>query len=201
MFRRVQPHAGFGWATWFIAFVLLGSQITALLVTREFPIPAGRRKIRKLLDSTAYRGVPFIISMLFTFCSFVVLYNPFIYLSSFALLRGVTDQDLGFYMLSVANAATIPGRLVAGFIAGELISYTLGWVIAFAWIAVYSETGLIVWTVAMGFVFGSVISLVVLTSHRLYTQARAYRHAIGNGFRLRRHWKIDRKPFRRKRVG
>jgi len=170
IFHRLQPRVGFAWATRTIGFVVLGSQLIGLALVRERILPT-RGVRRRLVDPTAFKDAPFMILLLSILFVFVSMYNPFIYISSYAVQKHITSTNLGFYILAITNAATIFGRTIPAIIGDRLtgiinmamVIYALCGILSFVWIKVDSVAGVIVWALGYGFVGGAAISMVVVT--------------------------------------
>ena len=79
-------------------------------------LPASRRKI---IDWSAFREPPYMLFLIGGFLGFMGLYTPFFYVQSYAIGEGITDRELGFYLLSILNSASIFGRIVPNFVADK----------------------------------------------------------------------------------
>jgi predicted MFS family arabinose efflux permease len=97
-------------------------------------------------------------------------YVPWNYLSAFAIERGITDQNLGFYVIAIMNASSVVGRLVLSAVADKrtgivnmvIILVLLTGILCFAWIGVHDRAGLIVFALVMGFIGGGLLTLIAL---------------------------------------
>jgi hypothetical protein len=83
------------------------------------------------------------------------------------------SNGLAFYLVSILNTVSIPGRIVPAFLAGMLgpitmllPAATITGVLALCWIGIYDKAGLIIFAILYGFFSGGFVSLpaVALTS-------------------------------------
>ncbi|EKG13701.1 Major facilitator superfamily [Macrophomina phaseolina MS6] len=163
IFTRLQPQIGFGWATRVVAFIVLGTMAVSVAVMRVRVLPAQKRA---LLELSAFREAPFFAFSLAELLGFMGLYIPFFYLQSFAIEKSIMSSELGFYMLSILNAASAFGRIIPNFLADKtgplniLVPCTaISALLAFCWIAIDSTGGVVVFAVLYGFFSGTFVSL------------------------------------------
>ncbi|KAI9456064.1 MFS general substrate transporter [Lactarius psammicola] len=163
IFHELQPRIGFGWATRVIGLIVLVTLVIANLVTRQRVLPTTRRK---LFDVSALREAPFIFCTLGLCFGFIGLYNPFFYITSFALSKTGASATLAFYFVPILNAASVLGRLAPTALADRvgtlntIIPCTLiCGVLVLAWTAVRSTGTLIAFALLYGFFSGSFVSL------------------------------------------
>lgn len=121
---------------------------------------------RALFDPSAFRDPRFLLCCLGLFLSFVGIYFPFYYVSSWATTKLDVSPRLAFYMFSVLNFASVFGRVLPGLIADRLGSLNimipfllLTAILGFAWNSVKNLAGLIVICVLYGFFSGACVSL------------------------------------------
>jgi len=76
------------------------------------------------------------------------------------------SENLGFYMLSILNAASFFGRIIPNFIADKtgplniVIPATLATcILGFGWVGIHSTGGLIIFCILYGFFSGSFVSI------------------------------------------
>jgi len=118
------------------------------------------------------------------------LFFPLFYLQLFAQSHGI-NPELAFYTLSIANAASVVGRVLPNFLADKfgvfnmLIAASTGsGVIILCWLPATNTAGVIVFSILFGFFSGAYVSLTpgcfaALSSH------------VGEmGFRLGVAWAI-----------
>ena len=166
LFRELQPRLGFGWTTRIIGFITLAGAVASILVLRD--PPASERTARKMFDASAFKSVPFLICILGIFLTFIGLYVPFFHIITYAQVRGHIDENMSFYLLSIMNAASVPGRIIPGLIADRLgsvrvmaASCILSAVLMYVWTAIRSLAGLVVFCILYGFLSGAVVSMPV----------------------------------------
>jgi MFS family permease len=88
------------------------------------------------------------------------------YIQPYAISKGITDENLGFYLLPILNTASIAGRIVPNIITdlvGPLnvlipASLITGF-LAFVWIGVKNLPGVLVFAILYGFFSGGFVSL------------------------------------------
>lgn len=92
-------------------------------------------------------------------------FAPFFYVSDYALSLGVSES-FSVYLIAILNAASSFGRILPGLVADRIghfnivtISMFLSAIVCFCWTAVNNTAGLIVWSLAYGFVSGVSSSL------------------------------------------
>uniref|UniRef100_A0A093V8M1 Putative transporter MCH4 n=1 Tax=Talaromyces marneffei PM1 TaxID=1077442 RepID=A0A093V8M1_TALMA len=126
MFDQLQKHVGFPWATRAIAFVSLGTCTLSCLVLRARFLPTERRS---LIQLSAFKEIQFSLFCLGLFMGFLGFYNFLIYVQPWAIQNGIVNSNLGFYLVSILNAASIFGRiapnLIADLQAHSIFSYRL----------------------------------------------------------------------------
>lgn len=121
---------------------------------RETEVPT-ESAAPSLLKNSVYLSLCFALGL-----SFLGLFIPFFYISSYSALHGASPR-LAFYMISIANAASLLGRILPGLLADRFGHYNamvlailLSALVAFCWTAVVNLAGLIVWCMAYGFCSG-----------------------------------------------
>lgn len=163
MFNQLQKQVGFAWATRAIAFVSLATCTFSCLVLRARFLPTERRS---LIQLSAFKEIPYLLFCLALFMGFLGFYNFLIYVQPWAIQTGVVNANLGFYLVSILNAASIFGRITPNLIAdhtGPLnVFFPAAGITAlmgFCWIAVHSAAGIIILTLLYGFFSGGFVSL------------------------------------------
>jgi len=163
IFHQLQPKIGFGWATRVIGLIAFVTLVIPNIVTRQRFVPSTRRK---LFDVSALREAPFVFCTLGLCFGFTGLYNPFFYITPFALSKTGASATLAFYFVPIINAASIFGRLAPTALADRIgtlntiIPCTLiCGILIFAWIAVHSTGALLAFALLYGFFSGSFVSL------------------------------------------
>lgn len=123
--------------------------------------PKVSHNIRSLLDPTAFHDPAFMTFCLALFLMWVAYWVPFFLLPIFAQLKAGASSNLAFYVLVIANAATIPGRFLAVPLSNRFgPARTMGGfalassILLFGWIGVKDVTSTIVWAVLIALFMG-----------------------------------------------
>ena len=164
IFLRLTPRIGFGWTVRVMAFILLPLLcISVGIVCQEKPQAA--QGTRSLVDRAALKDSAFALFAAGGFFILMAYYVPFLFIPSFARSLAI-GPDLQLYLLTIINAASFFGRVLPSMIADKLgplntliVAQASASVILFCWIAVSSIPGLVVWSVAWGFISGLLIVL------------------------------------------
>ncbi|KAF2852406.1 MFS general substrate transporter, partial [Plenodomus tracheiphilus IPT5] len=163
MFHKLLPQLGFAWTTRILGFVILATMLIPNLVMRVRILPA---KSRSLLDLRAFRIPAYSLQVCGFFFGFMGLYMPFFYAQVYALQRGITNQNLAFYLLAVMNSTSVFGRIVPNIFADKLGPFNVvvpccivSGLLCICFIAVDSSAGIIVLMAFYGFFSGSFVSL------------------------------------------
>jgi MFS family permease len=167
IFRQLQPQIGAAWATRVIAFVALAGMLFALAVMRTRIPPRAKR----LIELGAWKEPPFAFFVVGNFFGFMGTYIPLFYLQTYAIQRGYTDENLGFYLLAILNAGSTFGRIIPNFIADKagtlniLVPTSLAAaILTWAWIGIQNGPGVVVFAVLYGFFSGTYVSLAPITT-------------------------------------
>ena len=123
-------------------------------------------KTRSLLDRAAFTEPPFTLFSLGEFFGFMGLYIPFFYITTFATANGVTNPTLAFYLLIILNASSIFGRIIPNFLADKtgplnmlIPCSAISALLAFIWLGIKTEAGIIIFAILYGFFSGTFVSL------------------------------------------
>jgi predicted MFS family arabinose efflux permease len=88
------------------------------------------------------------------------MFSPFFFVTSYAVSLGISTS-FAFYLVSILNAASLVGRISAGWLADKYghfnlcsVCAVLSSVVAFTWTAATSSAGVAVWALAYGFCSG-----------------------------------------------
>ena len=170
VFSQLQPKIGFGWATRVLGFISLATCLISISIMRVREIPKQRRSV---VEVAAFREAPYSVFCLAMFFGYAGAFGPIYYISSYAIDTHVMTARLAFYLLPILNAASVPGRIITGFLANTMgpvnmlipTALTTG-IIALCWIGIHNTGGLIVYAILYGFLSGGFVSLpsVALTS-------------------------------------
>ncbi|KAF4633623.1 hypothetical protein G7Y89_g4496 [Cudoniella acicularis] len=151
---------GFGWSVRVIGFLITPfmffacATIKARLPSRttNFWIPA------------AYKEPKFVLLILSLFFIFIGMLTPLFFIPTYAVTRGM-DPTLAGYLLAIVNASSTFGRIIPGVLAdkfGRLNIFTLGalvtGIVIFCMNMATANAGLIVYSIVIGFVSGTIIS-------------------------------------------
>ena len=148
-----------------MAFVALFAVLPSYAM---LPLKPGKSPVvRRFIDPTAFKDVPFILFVLAGFFGAMGYYIPLIYLPVYAeTAADFTNTSLAFYLLAIVNGTSTIGRIVAGTIAvsvGPITTITLGigccGILLFSWTAVHTVAGLIIWSVFWGLTSSVIVSL------------------------------------------
>jgi MFS family permease len=153
------------WSTRIVAFLMLGTLLISAAVMRpRSDLPP--RKSGPLVDFDSLESPPFAIWLIGCFLTFIGLYIPFFYVEVDALSLGVSD-NMSFYMLTIMNAASVPGRVFPAYLADKLgnlhiiiPAVLLSGIVALAWIAVTDGGSLLALSVLFGLANGAINSVV-----------------------------------------
>lgn len=169
-FQGLLSKVGFGWTTRVLGFISLTtcSFSVAVMKTRGKP-----RRVRSLIDSSAFREPAYIFYCLGMFCSNFGFFVPIFYLQTYAMSHGLLNLDIALHLVAILNAASVLGRLApshvvlwVGPVNTMVLVAAMAGAVAFSWTAVHTAAGNIVFAVMYGFTSGGIVSLpaVVLAS-------------------------------------
>ncbi|KAF9012418.1 putative monocarboxylate permease [Cyathus striatus] len=166
MFSRLVGRIGFGWTVRAIAFMSMGllaisiATVKARLPPRSGASASRIEPVTAFANNAAYRWL--VIS---TFFAFWGLWTPFIYIGDFSVYRGFNSRD-AFYVLPIANAASVVGRL-AGFIGDKIGRFNMYFLVTFLagiinltmWTTVSGPAAIYVYAILFGLFSGGVIAI------------------------------------------
>ncbi|KNG80379.1 MFS monocarboxylate transporter, partial [Aspergillus nomiae NRRL 13137] len=170
VFRQLQPRIGFGWSTRVLGLIALVTSAFSLCVMCVRQAPNHRRVLTEL---SAFKETPYALFCLAMFFGYIGFFNPIFYIEAYAIQKHAMAEPLAFYLVSILNAASVPGRSIPGLLAPHLglLSILLGSAIisgplSLCWIAISDSGGLIVFAVLYGFFSGAFVALpaVALTT-------------------------------------
>ncbi|KAI1957045.1 hypothetical protein LOZ58_005967 [Ophidiomyces ophidiicola] len=171
MLSRLLPRVGFGWSLRISAFLILALLIIANLTIRSRIAPVPRRVT--LGDYLGpFRELPFVLLTLASCCGFFAMFVPINYIILEAQEDGVR-RDLAEYLLTMLNAASLPGRILPGYFGDKLGRFNVmiamcglsALVILALWIpgtllSPGSAAVYIVFSLAYGFASGAFVGMV-----------------------------------------
>ncbi|USW50549.1 Putative major facilitator superfamily, MFS transporter superfamily [Septoria linicola] len=169
IFSQLIDRLSFGWTVRIMAFVMLGTYLISfplLLwgVTNLGDLASGSP--RKLFDRSALSDAPFWLYSASNFFIFLGYMVPFVFIPSYGQLVLGISQSLSLYIAMIAQAASIFGRLIAGYTASK-IGVMIPWIfcvfssgiVAIAWLGA-SRTGAFIAVAALyGCFSGALIPL------------------------------------------
>jgi MFS family permease len=117
--KALMPKIGFAWTARVLGFIAAAMLAVPVLVMKERVKPAVR-KSRAIIDKSAFTDWPYVTFVLGTMVGFIGLTIPLFYLSLFALTKGITDEDLAFYIVPLYNAASVFGRIAPNFLSDKI---------------------------------------------------------------------------------
>ena len=169
IFEQLIGRMGFGWTVRIMGFVMLGAYCIS------FPLLLwGAKNVgnlasgtkRKLFDPRAFQDLPF-CWYTFTNCFIFLGYMiPFIFIASFGQTALGMSRSDALYVIMIAQASSVLGRLVAGFTASR-VGVMIPWVtcaissgtLSIAWIGVHSKGSFIAYAALYGCFSGALIPL------------------------------------------
>lgn len=123
-------------------------------------------KIRHMVDTTAFRDIPFIVFLVGNFLLLLGAFIPYFYVQVFAIDAASAGKEASFYVLAAMNLASIFGRILPNFLSALVGPFNMflcmalvATTAAFAYIAATSLAGVIVTSVFYGFTSGGVFAL------------------------------------------
>ncbi|KAK5065344.1 hypothetical protein LTR84_001182 [Exophiala bonariae] len=189
MFHKLQREIGFPWATRAIAFLALATCSISIGVMRLRFRPQEKRA---LIQLSAFKEPQYILFCAACFTGFLGFYEFLVYVQPYAIETHIVDDNLGFYLLAILNAASTFGRIISNSIADYtgaldmlIPALTITAVLAYCWAAVHSMSGIIALSALYGFFSGGFASLVPVAIVRMNKDS----HSIGA--RLGMCWGIE----------
>lgn len=183
LFQNLQPRIGFAWTTRLLGFISLAFCLFAIAVTRPRyqtkSGPSGEKQqqhsvpLRELIRRAQLIDAKYLVCALSIFFNNVGFFEPLFYIQSYAATHGMANNDLAAYLLSILNAAGIPGRIVPSLLASHVgvvntfvYVYVMSAASIFYWISATTVGGNVAFAVLYGFFAGGVVAFqpVVLTS-------------------------------------
>ncbi|KAI1388514.1 major facilitator superfamily domain-containing protein [Hypoxylon trugodes] len=151
---------GFGWSVRVIGFImipLLG--FACFAITSRLP-----PRTTSFFLWKAFKEPKFLLLSLALFFMLLGAFTPLFYIPTYAVSRGV-DPTLASYLVAIVNAASTFGRVIPGILAdkfGRLNIFAFGafisGIITLCWNKAETTAALIVYSIAIGFSSGTIIS-------------------------------------------
>jgi MFS family permease len=169
VFEQLIPKLEYGWTVRIMGFIMLGSYLISfplLLWGARNVGDIGSGTARKLFDKTAFRDLPFwayTFSNFLLFCGYMV---PFFFMASYGQIELGMSRSTSLYVIMIAQASSIIGRLVASYTASKL-GVMIPWVICglssgifcIAWAGVHTKGAFIAFSALYGCFSGALIPL------------------------------------------
>lgn len=165
--KNLFDEVGFGWGIRIGAFIMLPLLALGCL-TVKLPTsanPQGGQAKPKPDFSIFVKQPVLIILAAGLFFVFLGLFSPFFYMTSWTESLGL-NENLAFYTISVINASSLFGRVLAGLLADHwgpynvmILSVGTSALICMCWTKATTIVGIMVLSLAYGFTSGSVIGL------------------------------------------
>ncbi|ORY78994.1 major facilitator superfamily domain-containing protein [Protomyces lactucae-debilis] len=169
---------GFGWTMRITMFITLVQVVIGCLLLRERPLSqpsadADEKSGRAQEPRVEVQDVNIYKSKTLWYCAagyFILsigMLSPMFYIGTFAKVNGMSDH-LSFYLLSMLNTASIPGRTICGWLADRYGRMNALCVSIFAaalvqlimWSTIRTNAEIILFSCFYGFSFGGLISLM-----------------------------------------
>ncbi|CAE6506567.1 unnamed protein product, partial [Rhizoctonia solani] len=115
--RNLIPMVGFKWAMRTIGFILLFVLSIAILTLRRRLPP--KKASGGMLNLQAFLHLPYTIYVLASLVSLLGLYTVLTYLEVYGTGIGL-PKDFAFYMIPIANAASMFGRIGSGIVSDRI---------------------------------------------------------------------------------
>ncbi|KAI0112720.1 MFS general substrate transporter [Hypoxylon sp. NC0597] len=151
---------GFGWSVRIIGFItipLLG--FASVAITSRLP-----PRTTDFFVWHAFKEPKFVLLTLALFFMLLGAFTPLFYIPTYAVSKGV-DPTLASYLLAIINAASTFGRVIPGILAdkfGRLNTLAFGGfttgIVIFCWNRAETTAALVVYSIAIGFTSGTIIS-------------------------------------------
>ncbi|KAK0242232.1 major facilitator superfamily domain-containing protein [Armillaria nabsnona] len=153
---------GFPWTMRVIAFILIfGMGIANLTMRRRLP-PANASG--GILNLKAFTNAPYTLWCFSTFTAYLGIYTVLTYISVSATAYGVSP-DIAFYLVSIVNATSGIGRIVAGICTDRFNALdvlgpmtTIAGAVTYTWPFARTLASMIVVAVIYGFSSGAYVS-------------------------------------------
>ena len=139
---------------------------------------AGKQKPparRQFIDWTAFKELRYNVYLIGGIFTMAGVQAPYYYANLYAIDKGMTSTEVGFYVITAINAGSFFGRLTPPFVAmriGVFNTFILCYVATFAaclsFIAVRSAGGVFVVAILYGFFSGAVVTLSPVGIYLIY---------------------------------
>ncbi|KAK0650033.1 major facilitator superfamily domain-containing protein [Cercophora newfieldiana] len=155
-----ETNIGFGWSVRIAGFIMLPVLGFSVLTIKTRLEP---RKTQFFLPE-AFKSRLYLALIAATFFLFIGTFIPLFYISTYAISRGMNNTLAG-YLVAILNGAGVPGRIIPGIMGDKLgrlnalcAAGVATAVLIFCWPTAVSDAAIIVFSVAIGFTSGAIIS-------------------------------------------
>lgn len=165
-FQSLLPQHGFPWTVRIIALMALA--IFAIAIpTIIYTAPTRARSLtkRKLVDSSAFQDIPFMVYAITSFLIFLGYLVPFFYIPSYGESVLGLSRSTSLWALAISSASSIGGRLGSALTAqrlGTMVTWVgcgiSSAVLCFVWIAITSNAAFL----AFAGLYGELTVLVLV---------------------------------------
>jgi len=162
--RKLIPLVGFKWALRIIGFIEIFMVGVAVLTLKRRLPPT--KVTGGLFNLSAFRSAPYSLYVAASMASFLGLYTVLTYLDVSATSVGISP-DFSFYLIPIANAASLIGRLAAGWSSDKfgpintmIPSTLIAGVCTYAWPHAKSVGGVVVIAVIYGIACGVFVGIL-----------------------------------------
>ena len=183
IFRQLISKLGFGWTTRVIGFILLLASLIPTLGMKQLHRP---KAIRDLLNTDIFKDAPYLLFCVAILLAYMGIYIVLFYVELYAIQRSSTTRELASYVIVIANAGSLIGRLALSLLADrwgplnvQIPLATCTGVLALCWIGIENTTGLIVFAVLYGACSGAILTLAGPIVAELTTDIRTLGTKLG----------------------
>lgn len=182
MFRELEPKVGFGWVNRIFGFFILSISVLAFFLLKQDHQHQQHRRYQRhhssFFDVSALREPPYIFLCIGLFLIELGYWIPPFMIAPYAQAYLHTGADFAFYILAIMNAGSSAGRILPAYLAQiktvgpvwVLFGGTLSLgVLVLCWIGIHNVSGIIVWSILIGFMSGITVSVPNAVVPRLST--------------------------------
>ena len=150
----------FGWSVRICGFVMLPIlALSSMAIKARLP-----PRTTDFFLPSAFKMPLYDVLIAASFCLFIGMFTPLFFLPTYAIEKGM-NPTLASYLVSILNAASIPGRILPGILADKLgrLNMLLAAgvstaIIVFCWAKLQGTAGIIIYAIAFGFCSGAIVS-------------------------------------------
>jgi MFS family permease len=167
--HRLFNEVNFGWTLRIVGFIMLPLLGSACLFVR---LPMEGNGHQKPKADSSFLGNPKLILLAIgLFFIYLGLFSPLYYITSYTVSFGL-DANMAFYMVSIANSASLFGRILPGLLADRygvfnimVLAALISGLVCLCWIKATSIAGIIMLSIAYGFSSG--VRMITTCPHLL----------------------------------